>query len=229
MIALAKASRVAYDFTLAGVPIFRETETDHILVCGAPGSGKGVAIKELLDQIRARGDRAILYDPSGEYVQVYYRHGKDDRQQLPTIEAGRPFAMLIERGMAFAFRTNPILRIWRLTRWRADHLPLIAKLKSARSRVLLANYKRARAAQISLSFQRSLPYDCVSYMPTTSKPCCVRKETSHSASCSGTISSGSPVSSASFRTSARLLVFVNSIETLYFPPQCFQKSTKQHA
>lgn len=77
VIALAKASRVAYDFTLAGVPIFRETETDHILVCGAPGSGKGVAIKELLDQIRARGDRAILYDPSGEYVQVYYRHGKD--------------------------------------------------------------------------------------------------------------------------------------------------------
>jgi hypothetical protein len=35
-----------------------------------------VAIKEILDQIRARGDRAILYDPSGEYVQVYYRHGK---------------------------------------------------------------------------------------------------------------------------------------------------------
>jgi type IV conjugative transfer system coupling protein TraD len=77
VIALAKASRLGYDFTLAGLPIFRETETDHILVCGAPGSGKGVAIKELLDQIRARGDRAILYDPSGEYVQVYYRHGKD--------------------------------------------------------------------------------------------------------------------------------------------------------
>ena len=71
------ASKLPYDFTLAGVPLFREAETDHVLVCGAPGSGKGVAIKELLDQIRARGDRAILYDPSGEYVQVYYRHGKD--------------------------------------------------------------------------------------------------------------------------------------------------------
>ena len=77
VIAQTKASISAYDFTLAGVPIFRDTETDHILVCGAPGSGKGVAIKELLDQIRARGDRAILYDPSGEYVQVYYRHGTD--------------------------------------------------------------------------------------------------------------------------------------------------------
>ncbi len=75
--ALARASRLPYDFSLAGIPLFREAETDHILVCGAPGSGKGVAIKELLDQIRARGDRAILYDPSGEYVQVYYRHGRD--------------------------------------------------------------------------------------------------------------------------------------------------------
>jgi DNA helicase HerA-like ATPase len=63
-------SGLPYDVTLAGIPLFREAETDHILVCGAPGSGKGVAIKELLDQIRARGDRAILYDPSGEYVQV---------------------------------------------------------------------------------------------------------------------------------------------------------------
>ena len=77
VVALARASKLPYDFTLAGVPLFREAETDHVLVCGAPGSGKGVAIKELLDQIRARGDRAILYDPSGEYVQVYYRHGKD--------------------------------------------------------------------------------------------------------------------------------------------------------
>ena len=75
--ALARASHLPYDFTLAGIPLFRDAETDHILVCGAPGSGKGVAIKELLDQIRARGDRAILYDPSGEYVQVYYRHGRD--------------------------------------------------------------------------------------------------------------------------------------------------------
>jgi type IV conjugative transfer system coupling protein TraD len=74
---LVRGSGLACDLTLAGVPIFRDSETDHILVCGAPGSGKGVAIKELLDQIRARGDRAILYDPSGEYVQVYYRHGTD--------------------------------------------------------------------------------------------------------------------------------------------------------
>jgi Type IV secretion-system coupling protein DNA-binding domain len=53
----AKASNLPYDFNLAGVPLFRNAETNHVLVCGAPGSGKGVAIKELLDQIRARGSR----------------------------------------------------------------------------------------------------------------------------------------------------------------------------
>jgi len=47
-------------------------------------------------------------------------------------------------------------------------------------------------------------------MPTTSRPCCVGKETSHSASCSGTISSGSPVSSASSRTGTLLVAFLHS-------------------
>jgi Cdc6-like AAA superfamily ATPase len=60
VIALARASEAPYDLTVAGVPIFRDAETDHILVCGAPGSGKRIAIKELLDQIRDRGDGAIL-------------------------------------------------------------------------------------------------------------------------------------------------------------------------
>src|SRR5262245_50749805 len=42
VIALAQASKLPYDFTLAGVPIFRDAETDHVLVCGVPGSGKGI-------------------------------------------------------------------------------------------------------------------------------------------------------------------------------------------
>jgi type IV secretion system coupling TraD/TrwB family protein len=60
VIALAKASRLAYDLTLADVPIFRESETDHILVCGAPGSGKGVAIKELFHQTGADAERGVV-------------------------------------------------------------------------------------------------------------------------------------------------------------------------
>ena len=34
VIALARASKLAYDFTLAGVPIFRDAETDHVLFAG---------------------------------------------------------------------------------------------------------------------------------------------------------------------------------------------------
>ncbi len=46
--------------TLAGVPIFRESGTDNILVCGAPESGKGVAINELLDQTGADAERGVV-------------------------------------------------------------------------------------------------------------------------------------------------------------------------
>src|SRR5712692_10045399 len=81
-----------------------------------------------------------------------------------------------------------------------------------------------------LELQRSLPYDCASYMPTTSRPCCVREETSYSATCSGTISFGSPVSSASSRTGALLVAFLHSRRQLICPsPVWFQKATKRHA
>lgn len=65
------------DLVLAGVPVPRKFESYHFFMCGSPGSGKTTAIKELLDQIRARGERAIIYDCSGEYVESYYRKDCD--------------------------------------------------------------------------------------------------------------------------------------------------------
>lgn len=63
------------DLKLAGVSIPRNFETYHMLFTGSPGSGKSTAIKELLDQVRERGDRAIVYDISGEYVSQYFEKG----------------------------------------------------------------------------------------------------------------------------------------------------------
>ena len=62
---------------LARVEIPEGAECSHLLFSGSPGSGKSTAIKELLDQVRARGQKAIVYDPSGEYIGPYYREGKD--------------------------------------------------------------------------------------------------------------------------------------------------------
>ncbi len=67
----------AHAITVAGVRIPRHKETSHFLMNGSPGSGKSEAIKKMLDQIRARGERAVVYDISGEYTEYFYREGTD--------------------------------------------------------------------------------------------------------------------------------------------------------
>jgi DNA polymerase III delta prime subunit len=64
-------------YRLAGVELEAGKECYHVLLCGSPGSGKSTACKDLLDQIRARGERAIVYDLSGEYLRLYFRPGRD--------------------------------------------------------------------------------------------------------------------------------------------------------
>jgi type IV secretion system coupling TraD/TrwB family protein len=72
-----KKSRAAPQFTLGGVRIDEAKICYHLLISGSPGSGKSTAIKNLLDQIRARGRRAIVYDIGGEYVGPFFREGHD--------------------------------------------------------------------------------------------------------------------------------------------------------
>ncbi len=63
--------------TLGGVPIPRKREVYHFLICGATGSGKSVANTQLLATVRERGQRAIVFDTSGEYIAKFYRPGRD--------------------------------------------------------------------------------------------------------------------------------------------------------
>lgn len=60
---------------IGGVPMPRELEPRHLLVTGAPGTGKSVTIAEILDAIRERGDRAAVGDPKGEYLARFWRAG----------------------------------------------------------------------------------------------------------------------------------------------------------
>jgi len=60
------------DLTLANLPLIRDSETAHLFFHGTTGSGKSNAIKELLDQIRKRGDRVIIYDKSCNYLEEFY-------------------------------------------------------------------------------------------------------------------------------------------------------------
>lgn len=63
--------------TIGGVPIDGGDEQQHFLLCGAPGTGKSVEIKKMLRSIRMRGQRAVVYDPSGEFVSLYHRPNVD--------------------------------------------------------------------------------------------------------------------------------------------------------
>lgn len=63
--------------TFGGVPLEKGKEVLNMMVSGAIGTGKSVAITEALVQIRASKTKAIIYDPSGEYIERFYRDGKD--------------------------------------------------------------------------------------------------------------------------------------------------------
>ena len=62
---------------IGGIPIPPSVEPQHFLLVGAPGTGKTVVAEAVMDAIRARGQRAVVYDSTGEFVSHYYREGKD--------------------------------------------------------------------------------------------------------------------------------------------------------
>ncbi len=53
-------------------------ETRHMAMIGTTGSGKTTALRQLLDGIEARGEAALVYDTSGEFVAHYYRPERGD-------------------------------------------------------------------------------------------------------------------------------------------------------
>jgi type IV conjugative transfer system coupling protein TraD len=72
-----RGEKVFRPVRLVGVPYPYATEREHTLTVGSPGSGKSQAIHRLLESIRARGDRAIIYDPELEYTTHHFDAGRD--------------------------------------------------------------------------------------------------------------------------------------------------------
>ena len=59
--------------TIGGVTVPEAFEPEHILLCGAPGTGKTNLIIKMLDGIRKSGKRAIVYDTAGTFVEKFFR------------------------------------------------------------------------------------------------------------------------------------------------------------
>ena len=64
-------------YAIAGIPYPERTETQHTIVSGTTGSGKTVLISDLVSQIRARGERCVLYDKMGSYTRSFFDANRD--------------------------------------------------------------------------------------------------------------------------------------------------------
>lgn len=53
-------------------------EPSHMLIMGDSGTGKSTLIRQLLEQVQARRDTAIVYDPAGEYAGQFYDPERGD-------------------------------------------------------------------------------------------------------------------------------------------------------
>ena len=74
--ALPGARRPA-PYSIAGVPYPERTETQHTIVSGTTGSGKTVLISDLVAQIRAKGERCVIYDKMGSYTAAFLDPARD--------------------------------------------------------------------------------------------------------------------------------------------------------
>jgi type IV secretory pathway TraG/TraD family ATPase VirD4 len=74
----AQTKRNGSSLTFGGIPVRDMDETKHFKLIGTTGTGKSTAIRALLAGALARGDRAVIADPDGGYVERFYDPKRGD-------------------------------------------------------------------------------------------------------------------------------------------------------
>lgn len=67
----------ASELNVAGVPLPKNAECEHMMITGTTGAGKTNAINSLLLQIKKLNHKAIIIDTSGGFVSKFYEPEKD--------------------------------------------------------------------------------------------------------------------------------------------------------
>jgi hypothetical protein len=73
-----RTGRATSCLSIANLPVALEDETKHFKFIGTTGTGKSTAIRELLNGALRRGDRAIIADPDGGYLDNFYDADRGD-------------------------------------------------------------------------------------------------------------------------------------------------------
>ena len=78
LVSKIRGAHSAVPVTLAGVCVPRVDETKHFKIIGTTGTGKSTAIREIVSAALSRGDRMVIADPDGGYLDRYYDPERGD-------------------------------------------------------------------------------------------------------------------------------------------------------
>ena len=65
------------DLQIGQVKLPKKLETEHFLCVGRPGAGKTTFLYEIIQKLRTRNERTIIYDFKGDYIEKFYDPQKD--------------------------------------------------------------------------------------------------------------------------------------------------------
>ncbi|WP_422345400.1 type IV secretion system DNA-binding domain-containing protein [Parasphingorhabdus sp.] len=78
LVDLASEEASLQSLEIGKVPVPDRCETRHFAMIGTTGSGKTTVLRQMLDRIEKRGDAALVYDTSGEFIAHYYNPARGD-------------------------------------------------------------------------------------------------------------------------------------------------------
>lgn len=74
---LARKRKDPLDLPMGDVRMPLEAETKHLVVVGKSGCGKTNAVNQVIERLRERGERAVIYDSKGDFISTFYDSDRD--------------------------------------------------------------------------------------------------------------------------------------------------------
>jgi type IV conjugative transfer system coupling protein TraD len=75
--ATRKQAGLAPPYMIASLPFTYGSEQSHVMAVGTTGSGKTTVLRSLVAQAIERGDKIVLFDLTGHYVEAFYNQDRD--------------------------------------------------------------------------------------------------------------------------------------------------------
>lgn len=99
--------------TIAKVPVPTKSETSHFAIGGRTGAGKSTILKEMMLCAMSRGDRQIILDSDGTFVETFYRPGDTILNPYDARTAGWKFFNEIRHDYDYERYAKSVIQISR--------------------------------------------------------------------------------------------------------------------